>query len=168
MSITYSECASVALFMKHAKRMRCIILSSVACLAVSYFSTLPHKRHDLRKKLPSIKYVFWFSLQRLTETFVILRRTERNIIINVHRPSCKIPVIFCQFLFKLEFCRQIFEKYSNIKFHRNPSIGSRIVPCRRMDMTNVIVAFRNIANAPKNNRDIGRICGSISTQVICM
>jgi len=26
---------------------------------------------------------------------------------------------------KLEFSRQIFEKYSNIKFHENPSSGSR-------------------------------------------
>jgi len=23
----------------------------------------------------------------------------------------------------------IFEKYSNIKFHKNPSSGSRVVPC---------------------------------------
>jgi len=34
---------------------------------------------------------------------------------------------------ELEFSRQMFEKYSNIKFNRNPSIGSRVVPCRRRD-----------------------------------
>jgi len=28
---------------------------------------------------------------------------------------------------KLEFARQIFEKYSNIKFHENPSSESRVV-----------------------------------------
>jgi hypothetical protein len=39
-SITYSECVSVALVIQHAKRMRRIILSSVACLAVPYF--FPH------------------------------------------------------------------------------------------------------------------------------
>jgi len=30
---------------------------------------------------------------------------------------------------KLEFFRQIFEKYSNIKFYKNPSTGIRDVPC---------------------------------------
>jgi hypothetical protein len=33
----------------------------------------------------------------------------------------------------LEFSRQIFEKYSNIKFHENPSSGSRAVTCGRTD-----------------------------------
>ena len=37
-SITYCQCVSVALVIQHAKRMRRIILSSVACLAVPYFS----------------------------------------------------------------------------------------------------------------------------------
>jgi hypothetical protein len=49
---------------------------------------------------------------------------------------------------KLVFSRQIFEKYSNIKFHENPSSGSRVVPSGRTDMK-LTVAFRNFANAPK-------------------
>jgi hypothetical protein len=48
------------------------------------------------------------------------------------------------------FFRQIFEKVSNVKFHQNPSSGSRVVPCEQKDMTKLIVVFRNIANAPKN------------------
>jgi len=39
----------------------------------------------------------------------------------------------CQMLKKLEFSRQIFEKYSNIKFRENPSSGNRVVPCRRTE-----------------------------------
>ena len=54
---------------------------------------------------------------------------------------------------KLEFSRHIFETYSNIKFHKNLSSGSRVVPCgrtdRRTDMTKLVVAFRNFANAPE-------------------
>ena len=34
-------------------------------------------------------------------------------------------------LMKLEFSRQIFEKYSNIKFKEHPSSGSRVVACGR-------------------------------------
>jgi len=30
---------------------------------------------------------------------------------------------------KLEFSRQIFEEYSNTRFHENPSSGSSVVPC---------------------------------------
>jgi hypothetical protein len=34
---------------------------------------------------------------------------------------------------KLEFSRQIFEKYSDIKFNDNPSSWSRVVPCGQTD-----------------------------------
>jgi hypothetical protein len=55
---------------------------------------------------------------------------------------------------KLEFSRQIFEKNSNIKFHQNPSSGSRVVRCGRTDgetdMTKLLAAFRNFANAHKS------------------
>jgi hypothetical protein len=39
----------------------------------------------------------------------------------------------CPILVKLESPRQIFEIYSNIKFHENPSSGSRDFPCWRTD-----------------------------------
>jgi hypothetical protein len=54
---------------------------------------------------------------------------------------------------ELGFSRQIFEKVSNIKFNQSPPSGSRVVPCGqtdgRTDMTKLIAAFRNLANAPK-------------------
>jgi hypothetical protein len=42
---------------------------------------------------------------------------------NVCWSSCKVPVILVESLWNLHFLRQIFEKYSNIKFHENPSSG---------------------------------------------
>jgi hypothetical protein len=57
--ITYSERVSVALVTQHAKRMRCTILSSVACLELPYFSTLPHKRQILRKNVTEPKMCFF-------------------------------------------------------------------------------------------------------------
>ena len=53
-----------------------------------------------------------------------------------------------------------FQKISNIKFNQNPSSGSRVVACGQMDVTNLIVAFRNFANAPTNGFSVwfdGRI-----------
>jgi hypothetical protein len=49
------------------------------------------------KKVTEQKCVFWCSLQYLPEIFLILRRIQRDIIINVHRSSCKVPVIFVRF-----------------------------------------------------------------------
>ena len=47
--------------------------------------------------------------------------------------KCKAPIIPVRFLINLAHSRQIFEKYSNIKFHENPSSGSRVVPCGQKD-----------------------------------
>jgi hypothetical protein len=41
-------------------------------------------------------------------------------------------------------------RHSNIKFHENSSRVIRVVPCRQTDMTKLIVAFSNFANAPKS------------------
>jgi hypothetical protein len=59
---------------------------------------------------------------------------------------------FRQTLLKIEFSPQILEKYSSIKHYENPSSGSRVVPCGRTDMTTITDAFRNFANASKNDK----------------
>ena len=47
----------------------------------------------LKKNLLIIKYVFRFSLQILSETFLILRNFSEN----VKTSSCKVPVILVRF-----------------------------------------------------------------------
>ena len=56
-------------------RMRRIVLSSVACPAVSGFSTFSRKNYTNFGE----KIIFWSNF----ETFLILRRIQRDIIINV-------------------------------------------------------------------------------------
>ena len=52
---------------------------------------------------------------------------------------------------KLEFHRQIFEKYSVVKFNENPCNGAEFFDDYVLtDMTKLIIAFRNFANVPKN------------------
>jgi hypothetical protein len=46
-SISYSECTSVALVVQQAKRIHLIAIS----LALPYFSTLCHRRHDIRENI---------------------------------------------------------------------------------------------------------------------
>ena len=69
----------------------------------------------------------------------------------------KYPLFLLDLNVKLEyFFLQIFEKYSNTKFHENPSPGSPVVPFGRTDgqteKTKLIVAFRNFANALEDER----------------
>jgi len=69
------------------------ILSSVVYLAQPYLSTLSYKWDDFRKKNGiEHKMHVWISLQHLSENFLVLR-TERDMVKNVYRYSCKVPVI---------------------------------------------------------------------------
>ena len=61
-------------------------------------------------------YVFYFSLQLLSETSLILRI---------------IQWVITWFLLWHNFHNKFFFKSSNIKLHENPSSGSGVVPCRQ-------------------------------------
>jgi len=62
---------------------------------LQYFSSLSHKRHDFRrKKLLNIKCVSLFALQPLSETVLILKITERDMIKNVY---VKYPLFLSDF-----------------------------------------------------------------------
>jgi len=82
---------------------------------------------NFKNKLLKINCLF-FSLQLLSESFLILRRFQRDIIINVHWSSCKVPVIPATFEINLIFATD-FRKI--LKLHKIPSNGSRVVPCGR-------------------------------------
>jgi hypothetical protein len=59
--------------------------------------------------------------------------------------------ILVRFYRNLNFLDRFSKKYLHTKFHENPFSGSRVVSCGRSDgLTELIVAFRNFANACKN------------------
>ena len=62
------------------------------------------------KMLLNTKCVFWFSLQLLSETFLILRRTERDMIKNVSLSLRKGNPLYLSHLMKTSFSIQFFGK----------------------------------------------------------
>jgi hypothetical protein len=47
---------------------------------------------------------------------------------SVHNVKCRY---YCQFLKKIKLFDRFSKKYPHVKFHENPSIDSRVVPCGR-------------------------------------
>ena len=113
------------------------------------------KRHDFRNKFLNLERVFWFSLQLLSEIFLITRRIQLDIVINVQTPACKVPVILVRFSRNFNFLN-IFSKNTQISnFTKIRTVGADLFHAdersdRRTDVTELIVAIRNSATAPKN------------------
>ena len=78
------------------------------------FCALPHKG-TFSKQLLNIRCVFGFSLRTLTEAFNV-RWTERDIIINEHKYSCKVPVIIATISLKLNFLNRFSKNTQALTF----------------------------------------------------
>jgi hypothetical protein len=92
--------------------------------ALLYFSTLSHKPQDFPKKKI---HVFWFFRRLLSDTFLILRRTEHDTI--------KITRYSRPILMELEFFRQIFEKKYPISMKIRP-VGAEVFHADRHNENN--------------------------------
>jgi hypothetical protein len=64
-------------------------------LALPFFPLYLITQQLSEKDLLNIKCAFWFSLQLLSETFLVLRRIQRDI--TVLRSLCKLPVSLVMF-----------------------------------------------------------------------
>jgi hypothetical protein len=95
-------------------------------LVLPCISTLSHKRLDFRG-LQNIKCVFLIS----STAFVWnISHSKQNSASYCHKCTQFFmwsPCYSCRILIKHEFSRHFFEKFSNVKFHKNPSSGSWIV-----------------------------------------
>jgi len=74
---------------------------------------------------------------------------------------------------KLEFSRQIFEKYSNTKFHENPTSGSRVVPCGGTDRLDeaeslfAVLRMRLKKTKGTTTNEMGALCHGLWHAVWC-
>jgi FtsH-binding integral membrane protein len=73
------------------------VYRSAAC--TEFFPQYLINGNIFEKRIPNKKCVFWFTLHLLSETFLILRRTERYLIKNVYR-SAACTEIFSTFIHK--------------------------------------------------------------------
>ena len=87
-----------------------VTLPYITCLAIPSFSTLSDSM-IFGKIVLNIKCVHWVSLQILSEIFLILRRTESDIIIKVHRCSSKVPVVLFVFQASWIYAFRIRKKF---------------------------------------------------------
>ena len=84
---------------QHAKRMRRIFVVCELSGCTIYFEHYLINGANLGgKKILNIKCAFWFYLQILSEKFFILRRIQRDIIINVHWSSCAVLLFLSGFI----------------------------------------------------------------------
>jgi hypothetical protein len=127
-------CLSIlALVTLHASRIfySHIALSSVACLALPYFSTLPHKGHDFWKKnLSNTKCVFRFFLL-WSKIFLTPRRIQGHVFIKVHRSLCQVPSLQTGLIFLTAFF--FLENTSIIKFYEKSLNGNLVDLCGQTD-----------------------------------
>ena len=103
--INYYTCCVCARACVRACVRVCVCTFSYApyCISIcgpSDYHIFPHyliNGTNFGTKSLKIKYVFWFSLWVLSETFLISRTIQRDIIINVNRFSHKVPLTFVRF-----------------------------------------------------------------------
>jgi hypothetical protein len=139
-------CVFVALGI-HAMRMRHIDLSPAT------FYSFPHCLINgtiFENKFLNTNCVYWFSLQFLSETFLILRRNERDIIKMYISLHVKYPLFVTDFnktwIFRTDFRKLLKYKISWKSVKWEPSCSMRTY--RQTDRHDE--ALRNLANAPNN------------------
>jgi hypothetical protein len=107
--IIYSECVSVSLRIQHAKCMRCIVICGLYGSTILFRFITQMARFSGKRNIRPNNVCFDFLYSFSSESFLILRRIQLDIIINVHGYT----LYSCHFLRNLEFSRAILKKKSN-------------------------------------------------------
>ena len=122
-------------------------------LRYTIFSTLSHKRHDFRKEVTENQMCSLIFSTTLSEIFLILRRNEWDMIKMCIGLHLKYPLFLSDFNENWIFSTD-FWKIHKYQISWKPFLWESNFSMQkdwRTDMTKLIVAFRNFANAPKND-----------------
>ena len=130
----------------------CAYYIVICCLSgcTIFFLIIPRTaRFSVRKKR---KLRYDFSLQLLSDTFLILRRIE----LDTYYHKCRQALLVNYRLFLSDFSESWmfwtdFREIPNTKFYENPSCESRAVSFGHTNRAKLVVAFSNFANTSKND-----------------
>jgi len=145
----------------------CAILSSWACPALQYFSTLSHKRNDFRKEVIEYKLCILIFSTTFVWNRSHSRRTERDMIKMNIGLQVKYPLFLSGFK-ELEFLKR-FSKYTQYQISRKSVRWEPSCSMRTDGWTNIaklIAASRNFAKAPNNRMVHEEECRRTSSRPI--
>jgi hypothetical protein len=118
---------------------------------LQFFQHYPINGTIFEKKLSIMKCVLWYSLQIVCGTFLIPRRIERDMISYACGSSSKIPDTLLRFKWNLKFLDRFAKNTQISNFMKMRPLGAELFRTDgRIDMTTLLFAFHNFANASKN------------------
>ena len=121
---------SVALGIQHAKRMRRITLTFAACLTPCLYAS-SHFRHDFWRKVNECKIRVLIFSTTVSRKFLTLRRIQRDIIVNVHRSSCKVHVFLDKFYRNFNFLARFSKDTQISNFVNIRTVGAELFDADR-------------------------------------
>jgi hypothetical protein len=147
-SITYSESVFRALGTQHAVRTRHIVtcgLSRPTLFFHIYYKTARFSKRSYWTQDACFDFLYNFCLKHFSfqeEMSEMWSKMYIGLYVKYQ--------LFLSYFNETWIFSTFFRKIPTCRFYENPSSGSRVDPCGWTDITTLIIAFRNFANAPKN------------------
>ena len=172
-SVTYSECLSVALVIQHTNRMPRITICGLSGFT-KFFHLISWTALFSGEKVIEYKMcvvIICTAFVRYSLSYTVCPIHFVRYISHSNKNSTRCYCKFAEVLMLVILVRAWTLNFLNrftINRHKNATIGTRVIPCgwtdgrtdRRTDrqrgMTKILVAVRNFANDPKNDKPLIR------------